>query len=126
MHYLITTTEGLIEIDFYPSDEAARHALMRDLYEHYQEWDLPAEDSEEAINRFLGDNNITGVDFSYLIGEVPTMTPPERDVIIAALRLFQMQDELPNEIVALAENGRGHGGFLTDEEIDTLIEEVLQ
>lgn len=49
------------------------------------------------------------------------MTPIQRDTIIAALRLFQMQNELPNEIIDIAENGRGHGGFLTDDQIDDLI-----
>lgn len=53
------------------------------------------------------------------------LTEPQRDVIIAALRLWQKQDELDPELVQIAENGRGHGGFPTDVEIDDLIENVL-
>lgn len=54
------------------------------------------------------------------------MTPIQRDTVIAALRLFQIQDELPLEIIDIAENGRGHGGFLTDDQIDDLVEELNQ
>ena len=53
------------------------------------------------------------------------LTQPELDIIIAALRLWQQQEELSYELVMIAENGRDHGGFLTDDQIDTLIEEKL-
>ncbi|MTH61135.1 hypothetical protein [Paracoccus litorisediminis] len=53
------------------------------------------------------------------------VTVQERDMLIAALRLWQEQDEVSAELVEIAENGRGHGGMLADWRIDDLIENTL-
>lgn len=52
-----------------------------------------------------------------------TLQPAERDIIIAALRLWQDNPSIPPAIVEIACNGRVHS--LLDDEIDILIEEKI-
>lgn len=52
-----------------------------------------------------------------------TLQPAERDLIIAALRLWQERPSIPPAIVEIACNGRVHS--LLDDEIDILIEEKI-
>ncbi|SOC90077.1 hypothetical protein SAMN05216358_0096 [Rhizobium sp. AN5] len=51
------------------------------------------------------------------------LTGPERDTVIAALRLWQDNSMIPPALVEIACNGRVQG--LTDDEIDILIEEKI-
>lgn len=49
-----------------------------------------------------------------------TLTEPERDIIIAALRHWQASAQISAEIFDIAENDRDR--FLSDNDIDDLIE----
>jgi hypothetical protein len=49
----------------------------------------------------------------------------ERNIILAALRLWQRTATIETEITDLASDHTTHGCFLTDDEIDTLIEEKI-
>jgi hypothetical protein len=51
------------------------------------------------------------------------LTGPERDIVMAALRLWQTVRDVAPAITDLARNGREH--FLSDDEIDDLIEEKI-
>lgn len=53
------------------------------------------------------------------------VTAQERDMIIAALRMWQDQSEVDPILLDIAENERGHGGVLSDDEIDALIEDAV-
>jgi hypothetical protein len=51
--------------------------------------------------------------------QVLSITGPERDIIIAALRHWQRSTDIDPQIFDLAENGRCR--FLSDQDIDDLI-----
>lgn len=73
MHILIQIdASDEIDVSFHATAEAARHALMRDLYESYQGFDLPDEDTDEAISSFLCENDLS---LTYKIAEVPSCKP---------------------------------------------------
>lgn len=53
------------------------------------------------------------------------LTIPERNIVLAALRWWQKSPYVPTEITDIASDHLTAGCFLTDEEIDTLIEEKV-
>jgi hypothetical protein len=55
--------------------------------------------------------------------QVLSITGPERDIILAALRHWQRSSNIDSDTYDLAENGRGR--FLSDQDIDDLIEEKI-
>jgi hypothetical protein len=67
----IGASDCTINIDLFTSEPLARNALMRDLYEHYQEYDLPEGDSDREITDFINTNDI---DFDWSIVELTEVT----------------------------------------------------
>ena len=55
---LVIYSDGELEIEGFSNTEAAREALMRDIYEMGQDTDLPESDTDEAITAWLRENEI--------------------------------------------------------------------
>ena len=53
-----------------------------------------------------------------------TITPRQRDTILAALRFYQNPNLPPRELWAIATNDGEHESSLSDAEVDELIEEI--
>lgn len=66
-HYLVICDDGEIEVSHHASENAARSALISEIYESYQEYVLPDDDCDEAISNFLSENDIG---LTYQIGVV--------------------------------------------------------
>jgi len=70
MKYVLVITDSRgIEIDFFETEERARDAFMRDLYEWGQDYDLPDEYDAKKINAFLDAAHVT--DFDWRIARIP-------------------------------------------------------
>lgn len=54
-----------------------------------------------------------------------TLTPAERNIVLASLRLWQRTAVIEKDITDLASDHTAAGMFMTDNEIDTLIEEKI-
>ena len=58
-HCLVIVDEtNEIGVSLHPCADDAREGLMSDLYESYQDYDLPDESTDEAISAFLNQNKI--------------------------------------------------------------------
>lgn len=82
--------------------------------QEYDDFEVFA-DETELVDADEADEGVT----------VLSVTPRERDIILAALRLWQRTSTIPPELYDLAINDRPGGRFLSDNEIDVLIEEKI-
>ena len=82
VHTLVIDSENAIEVDVFASDTLAKDALMRDLYESFQDYpDLPDEYDEGAISAFIGNN---GLSYSWTLSVAKVIEPvsstPEKEI----------------------------------------------
>lgn len=96
----------------------------------YAAWSVEAQDWELSSVFDQGTCEVCGDEATLEEVEIEeteevSITTMERDIIIAALRLWQRTANPPEDIELIASDGREPSCFLTDVEIDQLIETKL-
>lgn len=108
-------------VDASSAEEAERIAARREYdgewiassVAEFDDWEIMKGDTEEVPNDHV------------LTPPADTLTVAETNIIIAALRLWQKTTVIPTDITDLADDHAEQGNFLTDDEIDVLIQEKL-